>query len=383
MKSCERTTLNKHSKALAKTRVGVIVGAFSTSQASGIGGVATASQSLINSPALDFVEWHLIDSTVPMGVSPFKRTALALSRVIRLLYLIIKYPRIDIIFVFGNYELTSFLEKGILILLGKAFQKRTILSLRTQIRQHSYDSWFTPFRRWVLRSCDHIICQSNIAASCLSELTGCNVGRISVIMNWIDAQKYVPAALPCASTTALPDVVKFIFVGHLSANKAPDVLLQAGRILKDRGIPFHLIFCGDGPLRTQLEQDVKKFELTSQVEMRGWVVGDELVQALWEANVFVLPTHSEGMPNALLEAMAAGLPVITTRVSSIPEIVTEGENGFLVQPGSALELADAMQRMMYDPENRARMAEANMKRIQQNHSIEMAWRAIASILSVN
>lgn len=108
--------------------------------------------------------------------------------------------------------------------------------------------------------------------------------------------------------------------------------------------------------------------------------GAALKQMLWDAQVFVLPTHSEGMPNALLEAMAAGLPVISPPVSSIPEIVTEGINGCLVEPGDAEALADAMRRMIDSADSLSAIGAANRARIRDQHSVDHAWRVIAGLL---
>lgn len=373
------TVLAPQASGAKKTTV-IIIGGLSTSTTSGIGGIRYACQSLLKSPLSESVDWLPIDSTVSLGTGPLKRLAAALSRILRILYLLISHPRVDAVLIFGNYNLTSFWEKGTEILLSKAFRKRTVLSLRTQIRRYRYDSWFTPFRRWVLRNCDHIICQSQNASQNLVELTGCAPERITVIMNWLDIERYSSSATSPASIIDNPSPVTFVFVGHLDANKAPDVLLQAAKILAERNVSFRLVLCGDGPLYTRLQQDILSFALSSQVELRGWVVGDDLVQTLWNADVFVLPTNSEGMPNALLEAMAAGLPVISTSVSSIPEIVINGENGFLVEPGNPLKLADVMEQMIEAPELRKHMRQNNLVAVRKNHSIDTAWRAVADIL---
>lgn len=362
----------------------LMVGALAIHASDGIGGIHYACQSLLDSPLSEKVNWLLINSTVPLSIqkSVLRRTLFAASRVIRLLYLLIAHPRVDTVFIFGNYELTSFLEKGTMVLLGHAFRKRTVLSLRTEIRPHAYDRWFTPFRRWALGSADRVICQSRLAAQKLVELTGCDPDKLVVIMNWIDYRKYERPERPAVPQDRADQPTKFVFVGHLTANKAPDVLLAAARLLKERGVPFHLVFCGQGPLYEQLQRDIQAFDLGAQVDLRGWVVGDALIQALWAADVFVLPTHSEGMPNALLEAMAAGLPAITTPVSSIPEIISEGENGLLVLPGDAVSLANAMEQLSRSPELRATMSANNRARIRQNHTIDESWVRIADLLAV-
>lgn len=358
----------------------LLVGALEKKTSNGIGGVRYACQSLLESPLSKQVNWLLLDTTVPITAGLLKRGVLAFSRIVRLLYYLIFFPGVNTVLIFGNYDLTSFSEKGVMVLISKAFRKRTVLSLRTEIRKYQYDRWFTLFRQWVFTNCDRIICQSSIAAKKLVELTRCAPVKVTIIMNWINDGNYAPSTKVSLSHSSDTHEITFIFVGHLTANKAPDVLLNAAKILKERGLPFRLVFCGQGPLYEKLQKDVFVLQLTTEVELRGWVVDDALINALWDADVFVLPTHSEGMPNALLEAMAAGLPVITTPVSSIPEIVTENENGLFVQPSDPIGLADAMEKMISSPQLREKMRKNNTVRIKEKHTVDNVWPLIADML---
>jgi len=317
---------------------------------------------------------------VTVGTPLLRRAWMAINRVLNLIFLLIIKRHIKTVFVFGGYDLTSFAEKGLMIILSKLFGKRTVFSVRTEIRPYSYDRWFVTFRRWVVKHCDVIICQSQIAAASLSAQTGCAPEKICVLMNWVFADRYVKPAPTLDDPDDEAHVFTYIFVGHLTENKAPDVLIESAKLLRSRGINFRLVLCGNGPLYEQLQEAILKAQMLSVVELRGWVVGDELLKAMWNADVFVLPTYSEGMPNALLEAMAAGMPVISTPVSAIPEIVTEGENGLLVPPGNAVALADAMEKLFRQPELRQMMSQHNFERIRLNHTIDGVWRRIADLL---
>lgn len=358
----------------------ILVGAIAESTKNGIGGVRYACRSLLDSPLSHEMNWITLDSTVPIGSSLSKRALLAFTRVLRILHSLVVYPDIDSVLIFGNYDFTSFLEKGFLIILSKAFEKRTLLSLRTEIRKCKYDWLFTPFRNWVFRNCDQVLCQSSVAAKSLTNLTSCTTTKITVIMNWINAISYLPPKKAVTADEATISEFTFIFVGHLTMNKAPDVLLSAARILKERGLSFKVVICGHGPLFDELAQDIVKYQLSTAVQLCGWVIGEALLDMLWNADVFVLPSHSEGMPNALLEAMAAGLPVITTPVSSIPEIVTEFENGLFVQPGDIVSLTNAMEKMIVSSQLREDMSKNNIARVLRNHTVDSAWPIIAKLL---
>ena len=113
--------------------------------------------------------------------------------------------------------------------------------------------------------------------------------------------------------------------------------------------------------------------------MPGWVSG-EAKRALWEsANAFVLPSHVEALPMSMLEAMAHGLPVIATRVGSVPEVITDGVNGLLVPPQQVGELARAMSRLAVSPALRDQLGRAGLLSVQQTFAVERVCDALATI----
>src|SRR5262249_21933640 len=139
-------------------------------------------------------------------------------------------------------------------------------------------------------------------------------------------------------------------VGRLDAQKGHSVLIEAMSLLKGR-TRARLAIIGDGPRRQALEALVRKLELEKHV----WVPGgrDDVVSWLSAFELFVLPSLWEGLPNALLEAMAFGLSVIASEVDGVPEAVTHGETGLLVPPNDPGALAAALEAALADPGARA------------------------------
>ncbi|MBS0123384.1 glycosyltransferase family 4 protein [Thetidibacter halocola] len=164
-------------------------------------------------------------------------------------------------------------------------------------------------------------------------------GRFHVIHCGVDPVRY--AAAP-------HDGCHVLFVGRLAGVKGVPVLLDAlGRIAPDHpGLRVTLI--GDGPDRAALERQAQGLPVT----FTGYRSQEEVAQALASADLFVLPSFAEGLPVVLMEALAAGVPVVTTQIAGVPELVTPGETGWLVPPGDAAALADAMARALADPERR-------------------------------
>ena len=116
-----------------------------------------------------------------------------------------------------------------------------------------------------------------------------------------------------------------------------------------RGFPKLRIECaGDGDL-DEAERAIASMGLADRVRIHGWIEPRHRDELLARATVFVLPSHAEGLPMSLLEAMAAGCPVVATAVGGIPDLVSHGVNGLLVEPGDAQALADAVGRVLADP----------------------------------
>jgi glycosyltransferase involved in cell wall biosynthesis len=158
-------------------------------------------------------------------------------------------------------------------------------------------------------------------------------------------------------------------VGRLVDKKGFDTLLRACALLRDRGLRFRCMIYGDGPQREALEALTAELALTEMVSMPGAVLQDELLDIYRQATVFALPCQvldngdRDGLPNVLVEAMAMEVPVVSTAVSGVPELVDSGDNGLLVPPRQALALADAIEALLRDPALRRRMARAGRERV--------------------
>jgi len=153
-----------------------------------------------------------------------------------------------------------------------------------------------------------------------------------------------------------------ITVGSLVPRKRLDTVLHAVASLP-REDAVQVLVVGDGPQRSELERLASSLGLVRRVRFTGMVAPEEVPRRLATADVFVLASESEGRPNALLEAMAAGLPVVATRIPGVRELVDHGVTGFLFDVGDAAGLAAALGRLRDDPGLRARLGAAGRRRI--------------------
>src|SRR5262249_49372094 len=143
-----------------------------------------------------------------------------------------------------------------------------------------------------------------------------------------------------------PNEIVILTVGALAERKGHSTLLQAAAQLQQKGLRLRYLICGDGPLRTALEYESQLLGLMENVHFLGFC--PDIVNYLAVADVFVHVPLWEGLGIAVIEALAAGLPVVASRVGGIPELVKDGHSGLLVPPQEPDALTTAITRMIHD-----------------------------------
>jgi glycosyltransferase involved in cell wall biosynthesis len=231
-----------------------------------------------------------------------------------------------------------------------------------------YHTYVTPeadaeMRRAKLRQAAFVATVSEYNARHLSDL--CPEARIIRLYNGIDLAAFKPVA-PAGQQPG-----HLIAVGRMVAKKGFDVLLDACALLRARNVPFFLSLVGSGPLEETLRAQRAALGLQDIVSMDGPLPQEALIDKIGTAQAAVLPcviTESgdrDGLPTVLLEAMARGLPVVTTTVSGGPEIVMDGLTGRLCAPGDATSLADALEDVLAVNERAHLMGKAGRRRAEE------------------
>lgn len=154
-----------------------------------------------------------------------------------------------------------------------------------------------------------------------------------------------------------------LFIGRLSGVKGAPILLEAVAALQADHPDIHLTFVGDGPERPELEAKTDTLGLRDAVTFAGFRSQGEVADYLAETDIFALPSFAEGVPVVLMEAMASRVPVVTTRIAGIAELVENGVSGYLVPPGDVESLVDRLNELLGDSENRGRMGEAGRQMV--------------------
>jgi len=218
--------------------------------------------------------------------------------------------------------------------------------------------------RRVLRASDAVVLLAQVELHAYSKFAP--EVPLEVIANAIDAEDLVRDRLDRKETGPL----HLVYVGRISENKGIFEAVAALAQLNREGRMMRLTIAGSGPDETRLRSLVAELGLNDEVHFAGPLYG-EAKNALWRsAHVFAFPTyHREGLPYALLEAMAAGAVPVTTRVGAIPDVLVDGVNGVLVAAKDPADVADALRRLDADRHQLARMAEAGRSRVLLHYTV--------------
>ena len=158
------------------------------------------------------------------------------------------------------------------------------------------------------------------------------------------------------------------WVGRMTAVKRTDDVLEGFKRLREHGVEATLFLVGDGPDRAGLERRAHKLGIIKDTLFLGY---QEEVGPLYAAfDALVLPSGNEGTPVSVIEALAAGTPVVATRVGGVPDVVRDGEDGFLVEPGESEEFAERLAELARDPALRERLGAAGRARVLPRYAVE-------------
>jgi glycosyltransferase involved in cell wall biosynthesis len=179
----------------------------------------------------------------------------------------------------------------------------------------------------------------------------------------------IPPAIP--EQRPAPET-RLLFAGRFAPEKGIDLILDAAHLLIDQGHSIHVDLVGDGPLAEQLRRHPFVTNYSS-VTFHGWIHDDTALDRFFQrADIFVHPSRSEGIPKVLLKAMAHGLPIVTTTVGGIPDIVTDGLTGLLIPPNNAPLVAEAIKRLISEPAYSRRLGGSARKYAGQHTSANQA-----------
>lgn len=257
----------------------------------------------------------------------------------------------------------SFKRKSIYLGLARAFGVDTVFHLHgAEFKKFTDEIASAALRRRIvntIRSSTRVIALSDSWADYLRSIAP--GAQVLAVAN--------PVHMPASVSHEHELQGRVLFLGRAEQRKGVFDLLEAFAKVSARVPQARLAIGGDGDL-TKVRERIQKLNLADRVEVLGWVAGADKDAQMQRAQVFVLPSYDEGLPMAMLEAMAQGKAIVVTPVGGIPEAVQNGQQGLLVTPGAVDELAQALESLLLAPELRQQLGSAARRRVAERFSTE-------------
>ncbi len=174
---------------------------------------------------------------------------------------------------------------------------------------------------------------------------------------------------------------RLVSVGRLAPVKGQVLIVDVIHRLRARGLEVSAEIIGEGPARSAIEQRIADYDLADAVTLPGALGQDRVPERLAGATALVLPSFAEGVPVVAMEAMALGVPVVATRVAGVPELIDDGVSGLLTTPGRVEEVVNAVERLVTDPELRARIVVAARETISRQFDVTQEARKLAVLFT--
>jgi len=236
-----------------------------------------------------------------------------------------------------------------------------ILDIRSLTERLQSTVVYPPIERKLFSLSNKITAVSLSVAGELREY-GLEPDKVTVIGNGVDEETFFPLR------NAMPVQKYVLYTGILRARKGLFDLIDCARYVCKTHQDVKFLVCGTGPFLYRLQERVREIGLQRQIIFLGYVTKQKLIQIYQNATVHVVPSHYEGLPTVLLEAMSCGLPVVATDVGGNNEVISDGVNGFLVPPRSPKAMAEIILRLLDDDTLREKIGEAARKTIEKRYT---------------
>jgi glycosyltransferase involved in cell wall biosynthesis len=361
-----------------KLRV-LFVGAFMPPPDSPIrGGQLAACTAIVGSSLSNYVDWLLLESVMESIPPPSvrRRAWLALRRVVLFVFHLCT-RRLHSVLIFTSGEL-SLVEKGLMAIIAQLFRKHVVLCPRSgfliqEYRRSAVSRWWL---RLVLRCSDRVVCQGKRWREFFASVSALPDSRFTVIYNFVSHQKFSDTPLPGSEVAS-----RALLMGWVERNKGIFDLLEVAVRFQPELDGFRFVICGHGRDWEEFRRAIQERKVSDLFEMRGWVDDAGRLEAIAGTDICLMLSHHEGMPNSLLEAMAAGRPVVATSVGAVSDVVEEGINGYLCEPGDVDEIGFRILDLRRSRGQRVRFGTAACEKVSQTMAAEVGWRKWLEVLT--
>jgi glycosyltransferase involved in cell wall biosynthesis len=359
----------------------LFVGAFPPPEQKIFGGIISSCQALLSSSFPERFDLVLLDSTQKSNPPPgfFIRLLYGLKRTlsfVKLLFL----DRPDVVLVFPALG-ASLVEKGMMCWLAKGLNIPSIISPRGgALLEQVNNSWFQRF--WIklaFGGASKVLCQGPAWQRFAIEILEFKRQDAPIIFNWTASRELLDIGRKklCQPHRG---AVRLLFLGWVDEEKGIFDLIH---VLSELALThdFHLTIAGKGNAEVGAKKIVIESSLTTRVTFAGWVQGVDLHDLMASSDILILPSWAEGLPNAMVESMAAGLAVGVSTVGNIPDVIRDGKEGLLFPPRDRERLKMVITRLIDDFDLRLDLAKAGHQFAEENFSVEPAVLKIQQMVA--
>lgn len=240
----------------------------------------------------------------------------------------------------------SFFEKGMMLLYLRLFGIKSVITPNSGLILRSFESsYFRWFFKIICSQAKFVVCQGAFWRKTFSQFTSQHQ-KLVVVKNWIEPESASKPLSPFSIKER--DQIKLVYLGWIEEYKGLDDLIDAIHICTQKDVKVHLDIWGEGSYKASVLERIKARELTDVITLKGWATESDKQTIYQDQPIAVLPSHYEGMPNVVLEAMANGLPIIASSVSTLPEMIDHNSNGLLFDVGNVSALANSIETLGKD-----------------------------------
>ena len=322
----------------------------------------------------------LIDSTQLSNPPPplLVRAVIAIRRFANFLIQVAS-RRPDAVLIFSSSRL-SLLEKGLMGRLAQWMGAPALLSPGGGHLLKTYEQSLAMrvFSAIAFAKASKILCQGRQWQDFIVRKIGRRKEDAPIVENWSATGELLEIGAS-RSYEAGKGPLKILFVGWLDREKGVMDLLEAFRE-SGAGDELVLELVGEGNVSREAREFVRRNDLSGAVAFKGWLRGEELIDAYRQADLFALPSWMEGLPNAMIEAMASGLCVVVTSVGNVPSVIEDGVNGFMVEPRKVDDIRSALKKIASDHAKRERTGKSAYAFARDNFSVEIAVGKLTEVV---
>lgn len=358
----------------------LIVGSFPLKNSNIFGGIAKSCEILINSTYFDNFKILKLDSSQISNPKPFLFVRLynAIKRIIKISYIhFIDRPQVVLIFCSDGL---SAIEKGLMIFLSKLYGSKVLIFPRAGklIEQSKSNKTFNNLLKTMFSKADIFLAQGEKWKKFANDFLDISNDKIKIINNWTATEELLN--LGANKLIRNKSNLKILYIGWLEKEKGINELIHAIRALIHKKYKIELILIGDGSIRNKIEKFIAKNEINKYIKLKGWLKSKEIKNYLKEADIFILPSWQEGMPNSLIEAVSSGIPSIVSSVGVIPNYFRHLENILLIEPKNITNLQESIEVLINDYDLRKKLSHNGVLTAKNFFSEEKSLKYLSKII---